>query len=48
VTKPLDFPVVLARLRTQLALKRQKDEIRRLAEGLEIRNRFIRRPSAAT
>jgi class 3 adenylate cyclase len=42
VTKPLDFPVVLARLRTQLALKRQKDEIRRLAEGLEIRNRFIR------
>jgi adenylate cyclase len=41
VTKPLDFPVVLARLRTQLALKRQKDEIRRLADGLEIRNRFI-------
>jgi len=41
VTKPLDFPVVLARVRTQLALKRQKDEIRRLAEGLEIRNRFI-------
>ncbi len=41
VTKPLDFPVVLARLRTQLSLKRQKDEIRRLAEGLEIRNRFI-------
>jgi class 3 adenylate cyclase/CheY-like chemotaxis protein len=41
VTKPLDFPVVLARLRTQLTLKRQKDEIRRLAEGLEIRNRFI-------
>jgi adenylate cyclase len=42
VTKPLDFPVVLARLRTQLSSKRQKDEIRRLAEGLEIRNRFIR------
>jgi class 3 adenylate cyclase len=41
VTKPLDFPVVLARLRTQLSLKRQKDEIRRLADGLEIRNRFI-------
>jgi class 3 adenylate cyclase len=41
VTKPLDFSVVLARLRTQLSLKRQKDEIRRLAEGLEIRNRFI-------
>jgi len=42
VTKPLDFPVVLARVQTQLALKRQKDEIQRLAEDLEKRNRFIR------
>jgi adenylate cyclase len=42
VTKPLDFQVVLARLSTQLALKRQKDEIRRLAENLEVRNQFIR------
>ncbi len=42
VTKPLDFPVVLARVQTQLAVKRQKDEIERLAEGLEKRNRFIR------
>ncbi len=42
VTKPLDFPVVLARVQTQLALKRQKDEIQRLAEHLEVRNRFIR------
>jgi class 3 adenylate cyclase len=42
VTKPLDFPVVLARVQTQLALKRQKDEIQRLAEDLEVRNRFIR------
>jgi adenylate cyclase len=42
VTKPLDFNVVLARLQTQLALKRQKDEIKRLAETLEIRNRFIK------
>jgi class 3 adenylate cyclase len=41
VTKPLDFPVVLARVETQLALKRQKQEIRRLAEDLELRNRFI-------
>ncbi len=41
VTKPLDFPVVLARVETQLALKRQKEEIRRLAENLELRNRFI-------
>jgi len=42
VTKPLDFQVVLARLSTQLTLKRQKDEIRRLAENLEVRNQFIR------
>jgi class 3 adenylate cyclase len=42
VTKPLDFPVVLARIETQLTLKEQKAEIRRLAEDLELRNRFIR------
>ncbi len=42
VTKPLDFPVVMARVQTQLVLKRQKDEIQRLAEDLEVRNRFIR------
>jgi adenylate cyclase len=42
VTKPLDFPVVLARVETHLTLKRQKEEIRRLAEDLELRNGFIR------
>ena len=42
VTKPLDFPVVLARVEMQLTLKRQNEEIRRLAEDLELRNRFIR------
>ena len=42
VTKPLDFPVVLARIRTQLSLKRAIQEIQRLAEQLELRNRFIR------
>jgi class 3 adenylate cyclase/phosphoribosyl 1,2-cyclic phosphodiesterase len=42
VTKPLDFPVVMARVQAQLALKRQKDEIERLAQDLELRNRFIR------
>ncbi|MCG6920025.1 MAG: response regulator [Acidobacteria bacterium] len=42
VTKPLDFPVVLARVEMQLTLKRQTEEIRRLAEDLELRNRFIR------
>ncbi|HET7746611.1 MAG TPA: adenylate/guanylate cyclase domain-containing protein [Vicinamibacteria bacterium] len=41
VTKPLDFPVVLARTETQLSLKRAMTEIRRLADQLEIRNRFI-------
>src|SRR3954470_471659 len=38
VTKPLDFPVVLARVRTQLALKRGVEQIRRLERGLEQRN----------
>jgi adenylate cyclase len=42
VTKPLDFPVVLARLETQLALKRAKEQIQQLAEQLERRNRLIR------
>jgi class 3 adenylate cyclase len=43
VTKPLDFAVVLARVETQLTLRRQKLEIRRLVDDLELRNRFIRR-----
>jgi adenylate cyclase len=42
VTKPFDFPVVLARLHTQLSLKRAMDEIQRLAKQLELRNQFIR------
>jgi adenylate cyclase len=42
VTKPLDFPVVLARVQGQLALKRAKDEIQKLAQDLELHNRFIR------
>ncbi len=42
LTKPLDLPVVLARLETQLTLRRQHQEIHRLAEGLESRNRFVR------
>ncbi|MBI5544497.1 MAG: response regulator, partial [Deltaproteobacteria bacterium] len=41
VTKPLDFPVVLARVQAQLALKRQADRIRELARDLDLRNRFI-------
>ncbi|MBI4382027.1 MAG: response regulator [candidate division NC10 bacterium] len=35
VTKPLDFPVVLARTESQLALKRAREEIHRLAARLE-------------
>ena len=42
VTKPLDFPVVLARIQTQLALKRAMQEIQRLAAQLKLRNQFIR------
>lgn len=38
VTKPLDFPVVLARVRTQLAVKRGVEQIRLLERGLEQRN----------
>jgi adenylate cyclase len=43
VTKPLDFPVVLARLSTQLTLKKAKARADRLASELEIRNAFIRK-----
>ena len=42
VVKPLDFPVVLARVSAQLQVKRAKDEIQRLVEDLEVRNRFIK------
>jgi len=42
VTKPLEFPVVLARVQTQLALKEANDRARRLAEEVEKRNEFIR------
>ena len=42
VTKPLDFPVVVARAELQIQLRRGAAEIRRLAAGLEKRNRFIR------
>ena len=38
VTKPLDFPVVLARIETQLSLKRAVDQIRILERDLEQRN----------
>src|ERR671924_863190 len=42
VTKPFDFPVVLARIQTQLSLRRAMDEIQRLAKQLAVLNQFIR------
>lgn len=42
VTKPLDFPVVLARVQSALSLKHATDEIQRLAKHLEKHNVFIR------
>jgi sigma-B regulation protein RsbU (phosphoserine phosphatase) len=38
VTKPFDFPVVLARVQTQLALKRSVDQIVRLEQSLARKN----------
>ncbi len=42
VTKPLDFPVVLARVNTQLGMKRAHDRVRQLVVEVERRNKFIR------
>ena len=42
VTKPLDFPVVLARVNAQLGMKRANDRIRQLVREVERRNDFIR------
>jgi sigma-B regulation protein RsbU (phosphoserine phosphatase) len=41
VTKPLDFPVVLARVHTQLSLKRSVEQIRELKGNLAARNREL-------
>jgi class 3 adenylate cyclase len=43
VTKPIDFPVVLARVNAQLGLKRANDHVRSLMKDVERRNEFIRR-----
>jgi adenylate cyclase len=43
VTKPIDFPVLLARVEAHLSLKAALEEVRRLMIGLELRNDFIRR-----
>ncbi len=42
VTKPFDFPVVIARVRTQLELHRAARQLAGLANQLEFRSAFIR------
>src|SRR2546423_1495343 len=41
VTKPLDFPVVLARVRSQLALKRAVSQVTELERKLDARNKEL-------
>jgi sigma-B regulation protein RsbU (phosphoserine phosphatase) len=41
VTKPLDLPVVLARIRTQLALKRAVSQVTDLEQKLDARNKEL-------
>jgi phosphoserine phosphatase RsbU/P len=42
VTKPLDFPVALARIRTQLALRRAVAQVKQLEGKLDAQNRELR------
>jgi sigma-B regulation protein RsbU (phosphoserine phosphatase) len=46
VTKPLDFPVVLARIRTQLALRRAVAQVKDLEGRLDAQNRELRAAAA--
>src|SRR3954449_11434349 len=46
VTKPLDFPVVLARIRTQLALRRAVRQVTELERNLDAQNRELRAAAA--
>ncbi|WP_435006980.1 PP2C family protein-serine/threonine phosphatase [Tundrisphaera lichenicola] len=41
VTKPFDFPVVVARIQTQIALKRAVDQVHQLERRLSERNRDL-------
>jgi class 3 adenylate cyclase len=43
VTKPIDFPIVLARVETQLSVVRAARELESLAREIELRSSFIRR-----
>ena len=46
VTKPLDFPVVLARIRAQLSLKRAVAQVTELEQELDARNRELEAAAA--
>jgi len=46
VTKPLDFPVVVARVAIQIALKRAVDRVRQLERNLADRNRDLEAANA--
>src|SRR5262245_1843939 len=46
VTKPLDFPVVLARIRTQLALRRAVSRVTELEQKLDARNKELEATAA--
>src|SRR4051794_4845203 len=46
VTKPLDFPVVLACIRTQLALRRAVAQVKELEEKLDAHNQELRAAAA--
>jgi class 3 adenylate cyclase len=43
VTKPIDLQALLARVQTQLSLRRATQEVEHLVEQLELRNAFLRR-----
>jgi sigma-B regulation protein RsbU (phosphoserine phosphatase) len=46
VTKPLDFPVVLARIRTQLALRQAVSQVTALEQKLDARNKELETAAA--
>jgi phosphoserine phosphatase RsbU/P len=46
VTKPLDFPVVVARIQTQISLKRAVEQVRQLERRLGERNRDLESANA--
>ena len=46
VTKPLDFPVVLARVQTQVAMKRAAEQVKRLERSLAERNQELEKTNS--